>query len=1452
MYQLIRTALRQPISIVVVVIGILFFSILSIRSIPVDIFPNLDLPTIYVVQPYGGMAPDQMDGFIATRYQDHFLYVSGIRDVDVKTIQGLSLIKLSFYPGTDMAQAAAEVANNVSRAKAYMPEGTVPPQVVRFDASSVPIGQMVFESSSRSLNEIQDFASSRVRPMFSRIEGVSSPPPFGGNQRTIVIRVDPERIRSYHLTPEEIIKSIITNNQPSPAGNIRIGDRTLMTPVNSLIKKPEDFLNIPIRTGAGPTVFIRDVGTVEDGADVTVSYALINGRRAVYIPVVKKSDASTLDVVNNIRAALPQLRNAVPEDVKISYEFDQSVYVTNSLKSLVTEGILGALLTGLMVLLFLRDWRSVIIVIVTIPISILSAVMLMNLFGQTINIMTLSGLALAIGVLVDQATVTIENIHQHQEMGKPKEQAIWDACKEIAFPEFLILLAILAVFAPSFVMSGIPRSMFLPLSLAVGFAMIASFLLSQTLVPVLANWLLKDHPHHEGPTLALDKREIVDVIEEGAHPSLPVKGFEKFKLKYIDFLSGIMRKGKLVVPVYLVAAVVLIVGGFFLIGTDILPKANSHQFQMRLRIADGTRVERTEQATLKVLDLIKSEVGKEHVEISSAYVGTVPSSYGTSNIFVFNSGPHEAVLQVSLHEDFPVKMDALKEKLRERIGKEIPSLKISFEPIELVDKIMSQGASTPIEVSVAAKDVEEAGRFAKKIQKEMRHIAFLRDVQIAQPLDYPVLNVEINRERAGQLGITSTQVARSMVAATSSSRFTDKNLWLDDAKGLAYQVQVQIPEYQMTSIEDIGTIPLKTGVSNPLLADVATFSEKTAPGEYDRAGPNRLVTVTANIHKKDLGAATKAVETAIKDAGEPPRGVLVELKGQSDLLTETLGSLQVGLVIAIVIMFLLLSATYQSFKLSLVVLSTIPAVVVGSIGLLLLTGATLNLQSYMGLIMSVGVSVANAILMVTNAENLRLQLNDSYKAVILAAGSRIRPILMTSIAMIAGMIPMASGLGEGGDQIAPLGQAVIGGLIASTLASLLILPAVFTMVQRKASIQSLSLDPEDPESNFFRNKLQTSISMNTLKSLIIVGTMTFGIMSCNSEAETTDGKAQKEEQAPATEMAVVQSLKPDKQLALPGELKPWNKVSIHPKVKGFVKTVNVDRGTMVRKGQILATLEAPEVLSELSQAKAQLIASEAALHESTTRFQTSSLTYNRLLRTSKTEGAVSLNELDLAKARSVTDSSAVAMAQGNVQAARSYMETKSQLAKYLTVVAPFDGIITERNISPGALVGPGESGAKPLFVLEDNTKLRLTLAIPENLSNAVPSKGEISFTVSASPEKQYKGAYARSSRTLSEENRSMMTEFDVDNRSNELKAGMYAQVMLNTARTANTLFVPTSAVVYSSEQVFVIRERDKKAEWVPVKRGTVVDTLVEVFGNLHAGDPIVKKASEEFRNGEAL
>ncbi len=1067
MYQIIRSALRKPISVMVGIIGIVFFAILSITRIPVDIFPDLELPTIYIIQPYGGMAPDLMDGFITTRYQDHFLYVSGVRDVEVRTIQGMSIIKLLFYPGTDMGEAAAEVANNIARSKAYMPEGTVPPQVLRFDASSVPVGQLVFSSKTRTLNEIQDFASSRVRPMFSKIEGVSSPPPLGGNQRSIVIKVDPKRMRSYQLTPDEIIKAVIATNQPSPAGNIRIGNKTLMTPVNSLIEKPADFLNVPIRLGSGPTVFIRDVATVEDAADITVGYALVQGKRAVYIPVVKKSDASTLSVVNNVKKAIPNLQQAIPEDVRISYEFDQSVYVSNALKSLVTEGIMGALLTGLMVLLFLRDWRSVIIVVVTIPISILCAIILLNLFGQTVNIMTLSGLALAVGILVDQATVTIENIHQHLEMKKPKAQAIWDACKEIIFPELLILLSVLAVFAPAFVMTGVPKSMFLPLSLAVGFSMIASFLLSQTFVPVLANWLMKDHDDHRdhAPTLALNHEENETIIEERKHPP-KASAFDRFKLRYQKLLEELLNRKGVWTGAYLAASLLIIAIAFGFIGTDILPKANSHQFQLRIKTADGTRVERTEETTLKVLDIIKSEVGEENIEITSAYVGNIPTSYGSSQVFVFNSGPHEAVLQVALKEHFPVRIDELKETLRNRLTSEIDGLAVSFEPIELVDKIMSQGASTPIEINVASKDIVEAEKFARKIILHMNKIPFLRDVQLAQPMNYPILEIELDRERAGQMGISANHVARSMVAATSSSRFTDKNLWFDESKGLAYQVQVQLPEYEMGSLNDISNIPLQSGQVHPTLAEVAKLTEGTGPAQYDRSGPNRLVTITANIHQRDLGAASKAVEQAIEDTGTPPRGMIVEFRGLARLLAETLGSLQGGLVVAIVIIFLLLTANFQSFKLSLAVLSSVPAVLTGSLLMLLACGSTLNLQSYMGMIMSVGVSVANAILMITNAENLRLELKDARQASLLAANSRIRPIIMTSIAMIAGMLPMASGMGEGGDQVAPLGQAVIGGLIASTIVSLLILPGVFTLMQQRSSFSSVSLDPEDPESRF--------------------------------------------------------------------------------------------------------------------------------------------------------------------------------------------------------------------------------------------------------------------------------------------------------------------------------------------------------------------------------------------------
>ncbi len=1067
--SMVTSALKRPITVLVVTMSLLIFAVLSAINIPIDIFPKLNLPTIYVIESFGGMSPQQMEGFFATGLQNQFLYVDGVKNISSKSIQGLTIIKISFYETTNMAEASAQVALQVNRAQSFFPPGALPPQVIRYDASSLPVGELVLDSKTENLKDIYDLAATRIRPMFATIPGLSAPPPFGSNARSIILSIDPAKLRSFNLTPDEVVESLAKFNVMSPSGNIRIGSTMYLTTMNTLIKDATNFGNIPVITKNGIPIFMKDIARVTDAADITVDYALINGKRSVYIPIVKTASASTWSVVQDLKSKLPEMQNLLPNDVKISYEFDQSVFVVNAVKSLITEGGLGALLTGLMVLLFLRDWRSSLIVVITIPVSILVGVLLLSLFGQTINIMTLSGLALAIGILVDQATVTIENIHQHLEMGKSKKLAIYDACEEISFPLLLILLCILAVFAPSFMMNGVPKAMFLPLSLSIGLTMIVSYILAQTLVPILSNWMIKAERYqtyhhsklhaHAGESMDTNEREQINQHrkEEIEHPE-ENDFFEKVKSRFILLLTRLMPNNKLIVSLYLIIIIALAGIGFVIIGKDMMPKLNNGQFQMRIDEPIGTRLEVTEDKFKILLDVIKRTVNN-NVKITSGYIGLVPSSFGSSNLYVFNTGVHEAVLQVNLDEDYKVNMDELKDALRKNIAHDLPEMSITFQPIDMTEKIMSQGANTPIEVQVAGKDIQQIKGFANKVLAKLKAITYLRDVQINQPLNYPVIAITLNRLKVAQLGLNVSDIARSVTASTSSSRFTLKNLWLDQNNSYTYQVQAQVPEYVMNSMNELKEIPLVKGQSSPTLSDVASFKENTEPGEYDRVGPRRFITVSANIYKMDLGTATNDVQKCLKEIGTPPKGLIASVEGMSNLLTDTLKSLQNGLGFAILVIFLLLAANYQSFKVSLTVLVTIPAVILGSITALLITGSTLNLQSYMGMIMSTGVSVANAILIVTNAEILRLEYKDAYKAAITSASIRLRPILMTSFAMIAGMIPMASGLGEAGEQSAPLGRAVIGGLFASTLAALFILPLVFAWVQKSTSYEEPSLMP---------------------------------------------------------------------------------------------------------------------------------------------------------------------------------------------------------------------------------------------------------------------------------------------------------------------------------------------------------------------------------------------------------
>ena len=1037
-------SLRKPITILVAVLAIVFFSILSIRTMPVDIFPKLGTPVIYVAQTYGGLSPDQLEGFITSYYEYHFLYINGIKSVESKTVQGITLLKLNFNEGTDMGQATGEVIGYVNRARAFMPPGTVSPFVTRFDGGSVAVGQLIFNSPDRSLSEVQDLALFKVRPMFSTLPGVSAPPPFGGNQKTILVKPDLSKLRSYQITPEQLVLAIAQGNTITPSGNIRYKNLILMTPQNTVVDNIQDLENIPLKLGSGASIYVHDLATVSTGADITSGYALINGKRSVYIPVTKRADASAWDVVQRVKSALPDMQAAIPSDIHVSYEFDQSVYVLNSLKSLTLEGILGAILTGLMVLLFLRDWRGAIIVVFTIPLAILTAIIFLKLLGQSINIMTLGGLALAIGILVDEATVTIENIHHVQELGFPKGRAILEACKEVALPKLLILLSLLVVFLPAFFMSGIPKAMFLPLSLAVGLSMIASFLLSQSFVPVLANWLFKE---------VKERSEDLKILR--SLKSWQNSWFQRFRSGF----KGISW-------IFLISTMILCGFLSWIIGKELFPKVNSGQIQIRLRLPEGTRLERTEVMVKKMLYWVDSLSGGKKIEISSAFMGVQPSSYPVNVIHLWTSGSFEGVLKVKFKENSQINLEDLREKIREKVKESGIPLKIVFEPADLVDQVMNQGTGTPIQIRILGKNLASERLLGKTLLNKLKDLPYLRDLDFEAPLPSPALKIDFDRVRLGQMGLTLDEASKSLVAATSSSRFIQPNYWLDKSTGTAYQIQIQVPEMVMNDPQQIENIPIQSQNGKAVfIRDVSSWKIANIETEYDRLNQKRYISIDANLHGVSLDKALKDIDQIIKNMGKLPEGAKILEQGQSGIFGQTLEELGTGFLIAILGLFFLLSINFQSFRISLVIVSILPGVLAGSFILLILMNKTLNIQSYMGCITAIGVSIANAILFVSQAEKYRKEKKEN--GYIESIQDRARPILMTSLAMLVGMIPMALGFGEGGDQTSPLGIAVIGGLFFSLIISLFFLPLLYKAFIGERPIQHISLDPNDPDSSYF-------------------------------------------------------------------------------------------------------------------------------------------------------------------------------------------------------------------------------------------------------------------------------------------------------------------------------------------------------------------------------------------------
>jgi multidrug efflux pump subunit AcrB len=1071
-------ALRHPITMIMLVVTLIGGGTLALFRMRVDIFPPINQPSIFVFTNYGGYDPGQMEGLLVSPFEFWFQFVDGVRTMESKSIQQVAM---------------AQVVSVASRAQATQPDGTLPPLIIQMDAGNVPVGYLVFKSKTRPLGEIGDLAQYRVRPLLQTfVPGTVATAPYGSSIRAITVSVDPDKLRKYNLTPQDVVNAVNAGNAISPSGNLYLPGAMPLTPTNAMLLEPKNFGSIPLTPGRN--VYIRDIGTVADATDLNYGYAMVDGRKSLYVPIIKKNTASTLSVVSNIKKAMPVFKGVMPEDVEISFAFDESPTVVTAVTNVATEGLIGAGLTGLMILLFLRDIRSVIVVVSNIPLALLGSLFGLWLTGNTINIMTLGGLALAIGILVDEATVEIENIHVQMGKTPSLSRAVLNGNHITAVPRLLALFCILSVFIPAFLMAEPVRSLFVPLALAVGFAMISSYVLSSTIVPVLSVWLLKHHGSEEAGSAG--EGHETPGHPPGSHSRLSSFSFARVQATFGAAVGVLVGLRWLVVPGYVVVCAVLLWALGTRLGTELFPQVDSGEFVIRFRAPPGANFEITRQIWAKSLQVVQEEAGADNVAISMGFAGQISPLFSINNLILFMRGPDDGQMRVALREEAGIHLQPFRERLRkalpekvkpwladllqnEGLTKEVAQARaeqviFGFEPGDMVSEVMSFGSPAPIEVVVASPNLSDARIHAARVMAAMKKIPSLRDVRFQQELDYPTVPVEIDRERAGMSGATARQVANAVVVTSSSSRYVARNFWVDPKNGTSYQVQVEVPTPQMNSTAQLETVSL--GEVNPqlnlMIRDVARVGEGFMPGEIDRTSSQRYVSITANVEGEDLGRAARQVDRAIAEAGEAPRGTRVLTRGQVAPMAEMFTALGIGLGIAVVVILVLLTAYFESPRLALASVSSVPGVLCGVVLMLLATGTTLNIESFMGSIMCIGVSVSNSVMLVTFIDMEWRERKVAVEAARAGAQDRLRPILMTACAMTIGMVPMALALEHGSEMQAPLGRAVIGGLVFSTFVTLFIVPSVFALLMGRSKPRSPSLYPDDPESSHYAPEAQ--------------------------------------------------------------------------------------------------------------------------------------------------------------------------------------------------------------------------------------------------------------------------------------------------------------------------------------------------------------------------------------------
>jgi len=1049
---IVNLALKRPYTFIVLAIFILIAGVLSILSTPKDIFPSINIPVISVIWNFTGMAPEEVEQHITSPYERVLTTtVDNIEHIESQSLYGIAVVKIFLQPNASVPAGIAQVTSVSQAVLKQLPPSITPPLVLSYSATNVPVINVGLSSKTLSEQQLNDYGLNFVRTQLITVPGAAIPYPYGGKQRYVEVDLNYKALQGYGLTPADVVNTINAQNLILPSGTEKIGRFEYQVGVNASPPTFEQLNAIPIKSlPNGTTVYIRDVAHILNGSIPQTNIVRFNGTRSTMLVVQKTGSASTLDIVQGIKNKIPRLKQTLPPALDISLLSDQSIFVTGAIEGVVRETVIAACLTAIMILLFLGDWKSTLIIAISIPLAILSSIAVLSALGQTLNIMTLGGLALAVGILVDDATVTIENIDRQLEEGKPTLEAIRDGAAQIAVPALVSTMCICIVFIPIFFLSGVAKYLFSPLAEAVIFAMIASYILSRTLVPTLAMYWIRKHG--EGSHRGKGRKPLAFFSWFSRFHQWFNNRFENFRQGYRDLLSfGLRHAGKLVTLVLGFAVVSM--GLFPFLGQNFFPSVDSGQFDMHVRMKSGTRIEETARSVDQIEQMIRRVIPANQIHGVVDNLGIPYSGINVSYNTTGTMSPADGDILVSLNGNHDP-TDKFVQVIRTRMHHDFPDVGVWFPPADIVAQVLNFGLSAPIDIQITGADKAANFAFASKLMDQIRHIPGAVDFRIQEPNDAPQLNVTIDRSMASVLGVTAQAVSSSVLGALAGSNQTAPNFWVDPTNRVSYQVNAQVPQYDMDSLDSLRNLPILGGTNTgqaQILANTATISRRTTSPIVDHYDITPVINIYGNVDGKDLGYVADHIQKLINASKKNlPRGSFIDVRGQVSTMHDSFVGLYLGLAFSMVLVYLLMVVNFQSWTEPFIIITALPCALAGIVWMLFITGTTLSVPALMGAIMCMGVATANSVLVVTFANELHQRYRDSYRAALEAGYARLRPVLMTAMAMIIGMIPMALGLGEGGEQNAPLGRAVIGGLLFATVATLFFVPTVFMIVRRKA------------------------------------------------------------------------------------------------------------------------------------------------------------------------------------------------------------------------------------------------------------------------------------------------------------------------------------------------------------------------------------------------------------------